>query len=90
MDPKAMQMLTMIGGKTSLRYALQMVTSAHLLAKRRKSPLTDVVDVRRSYDLFVDAGRSRQFLDEYQLAFALDVPDKDPEGDVLMRDAAAQ
>jgi RuvB-like protein 2 len=56
MDPKALQLLTAVGAKTSLRYALQMIASSHLLAKRRKSLMTEVVDVKRSYELFADAG----------------------------------
>ncbi len=68
------------GTKTSLRYALQMISSSHLLARRRhsgnglKTPaaaahrrrrlvlqvVTEVADIKRSYDLFADAGRSRQ------------------------------
>lgn len=90
MDPKALQLLTMMASKTSLRYALQMISSAHLLSRRRRSNITEVNDIKRSYDLFVDAERSKQFLDEYQQAFALELssgPQRDAEGDVTMRDA---
>lgn len=92
MDPKALQLLTMMASKTSLRYALQMITSAHLLSRRRRSNVTEVVDIKRCYELFVDTGRSKEFLDQYQQAFALEVSSvtRDSEGDVQMRDAAAQ
>jgi RuvB-like protein 2 len=69
-DPKGLQLLTMMGTKTSLRYALQMITTSHLLAKKRKSDVTEVEDIKRSFALFSDQKRSEQFLNEYQSAFS--------------------
>lgn len=88
MDPKALQMLTMMAGKTSLRYALQMITASHLLARRRKSELTEVDDVKKCYGLFFDQQRSQAYLDQYQQHFALELAAVDADGDVQMRDAA--
>lgn len=73
--------------KTSLRYVLQMITASHLLAKRRKSEVTEVDDVKRCYALFFDQARSQQYLDEYQSLFSLELAAVDAEGDVEMRDA---
>ncbi|PWN91446.1 putative RVB2-RUVB-like protein [Acaromyces ingoldii] len=64
-DEAALEVLTRIGGETSLRYALQLITTSSLAARRRKADSIDVQDVRRCYGLFVDEKRSTQFLAQY-------------------------
>ena len=66
---KALTLLTKIGVETSLRYSIHLITTANLVAIRRKSPEVDVEDVRRVYGLFVDVKRSSQFLQDYQSEF---------------------
>jgi RuvB-like protein 2 len=62
----AKELLTQIGAETSLRYALQLISAAALVAAKRKAATVDMEDVARVYDLFVDVKRSTQFLLEYQ------------------------
>lgn len=66
---KALKLLTKIGGQTSLRYSINLITTSNLAAIRRKSAEVDVEDVRRVYELFVDVKRSSQFLMDYQSEF---------------------
>lgn len=66
---KALKLLTKIGVETSLRYSIHLITTANLVAIKRKSPEVDVEDVRRVYGLFVDVKRSSQFLQDYQTEF---------------------
>ena len=64
----AMELLTMIGMKTSLRYAIQMITAASLVAAKRKAQEVDKEDLRRVYQMFVDIKRSTEFLKEHEAA----------------------
>jgi RuvB-like protein 2 len=59
-DGKAL--LTRMAQETSLRYAMQLITVASLVAHRRHSDRVDVADISKVYDLFVDVKRSTQFL----------------------------
>ena len=54
----AMNKLTELGVKISLRYAIQLITTSNLVAKKRKSSVVELVDVERAYDLFLDESRS--------------------------------
>merc|ERR1712185_228850 len=63
------ELLTKIGQECSLRYAIHMISTAALVAAKRKSAEVDVPDIRRVYSLFVDVKRSTQFLMEYQSEF---------------------
>ena len=54
----AMDRLTELGAKISLRYAIQLITTSNLVARKRKSPTVEVLDVDRAYDLFLDESRS--------------------------------
>jgi RuvB-like protein 2 len=65
----AQNLLSEIAMKTSLRYAIHLITTASLVARKRKSPVVDLEDVRKVYHLFVDIKRSTQFLIEYQQDF---------------------
>ena len=85
---KALALLTKIGCETSLRYSIHLITTANLVAIKRKSPEVDVEDVRRVYGLFVDVKRSTQFLQDYQKEFLFYEAD-DPEvkgNDVEMKE----
>ena len=66
MTEDALDLLTTIGTETSLRYAIQLITTASLVALKRKASEVDVQDIRRVYSLFIDLKRSSQFLKEYQ------------------------
>ena len=79
-----MNVLTKIASDSSLRYAIQLIMSAALNAKRRKAPevttqgkhilnsineLSSFLDIRRVYTLFLDEKRSTDYLKEYQQLF---------------------
>ena len=62
----ALKLLTKLGMETSLRYSIHLITTANLVAQKRKSAEVDVEDIRRVYSLFIDVKRSTKFLEEYQ------------------------
>ncbi len=66
MTEEAKELLTSIGVQTSLRYAIQLITTSALVAKRRKATEVDVEDIRKVYSMFVDVKRSTQYLQEQQ------------------------
>ena len=66
MTDDAQDLLTKIGMETSLRYAIHMITAAHLVATKRKATEVDVEDIKRVYSLFMDVKRSQKFLVDFQ------------------------
>merc|ERR1712124_63301 len=69
MTDDAKELLTKIGVESTLRYAIQIITVANLVAMKRKAQEVDVSGIRKAYSLFVDVKRSTQFLHEYQQEF---------------------
>ncbi|XP_045456230.1 ruvB-like helicase 2 [Melitaea cinxia] len=69
MSADALTVLTRVATETSLRYAIQLITTASLVAKRRKATEVSMEDVKKVYSLFLDEHRSEQFLKEYQDEF---------------------
>ena len=58
------------------------ISTAALVAAKRKSAEVDVPDIRRVYSLFVDVKRSTQFLTEYQSEFMFnEIPAAEGAGD---------
>ncbi|TYI35583.1 hypothetical protein ES332_A03G085900v1 [Gossypium tomentosum] len=66
MSEDAKQLLTKIGHKTSLRYAIHLITASALNCQKRKGMVVEVQDITRVYSLFLDVRRSTQYLMEYQ------------------------
>jgi RuvB-like protein 2 len=66
MNDEAKELLTEIGMNTSLRYAIQLITTSSLMAKRRNSQEVEVEDLKKVYSMFVDVKRSTQYLQEQQ------------------------
>lgn len=58
MTEDAQAVLTRVGMETSLRYSIHLITAASLVARKRKSAVVDVEDVKRVYSLFLDEKRS--------------------------------
>jgi len=83
MTEDAKVLLTKIGIDTSLRYAIQMITSASLVAVKRKSTEVGIEDIKRVYDLFADVQRSVQYLKEYQSEFMFDEISNQPTSMVV-------
>lgn len=69
LSDEALDFLTNIGTEASLRYAIHLISTAHLVAVKRKASTVEVSDVKRVYNLFVDEVRSVQYLKEYQSQF---------------------
>lgn len=65
MTDEAKEILTKIGSETSLRYALHLITTACLIAMKRKAAEVDTVDIQRAYALFLDEKRSVQYLKDF-------------------------
>ena len=65
----AQKTLTKIGQECSLRYAIHLITTANLVAQKRKAAEVDKEDIRKVYNLFVDVKRSTTFLKDYEQEF---------------------
>ncbi len=66
LDQGAIDKLTEIGYKNSLRYAIQLLAPANELAKIRNSGKIEIVDVERAESLFVDVSKSSAYLKEWE------------------------
>lgn len=66
MSADALIVLTKIANETSLRYAIQLITTSNLLSRRRKSPEVTIDDIKKVFSLFLDENRSSRILKEYQ------------------------
>lgn len=62
----ALTILTKIATETSLRYAIQLITTANLVCRRRKGAEVSIEDVKKVYALFLDENRSSRILKDYQ------------------------
>jgi RuvB-like protein 2 len=62
----AMHVLTSMAMQTTLRYALNLISCAQVVARKRKAEQVDVEDLRRGYLYFMDEKRSVQWLKEQQ------------------------
>jgi RuvB-like protein 2 len=69
MTEDAKSLLTKIAMETSLRYAIHLITTSSLVARKRKSAEVNADDMRKVYCLFCDIKRSTEFLQEYQKEF---------------------
>ncbi|KAF6715320.1 RuvB-like 2 [Oryzias melastigma] len=69
LSEEAHAVLTRIGMETSLRYAIQLISTAGLVCRKRKGTEVQVEDIKRVYSLFLDEARSSQYMKEYQDSF---------------------
>ena len=82
MDEDALDLLTRIAQETSMRYAIQMIITASMVAIKRKAAQVEIQDIKKIYSLFVDVKRSTQFLMEYQNEFMFnEIGGSDDESD---------
>jgi len=81
---EAMRLLTKIGMQCSLRYGIHLITTANLVAQKRKAGEVDVQDIKRVYSLFLDVKRSSNFLKEYEQLMMVDEDHVEPEADTKM------
>ena len=66
MTSDAQTVLTSMAMQTTLRYALNLISCAQVIARKRKAEQVDVDDLRRAYTYFMDEKRSVQWLKEQQ------------------------
>uniref|UniRef100_A0A672L8H9 RuvB-like helicase n=1 Tax=Sinocyclocheilus grahami TaxID=75366 RepID=A0A672L8H9_SINGR len=69
LSEEAHTVLTRIGQETSLRYAIQLISTAGLVCRKRRGTEVQVEDIKRVYSLFLDEARSSQYMKEYQDSF---------------------
>merc|ERR1712028_111061 len=69
MTEDAMALLTRIGTDTTLRYAIHMITAAHLVCQKRQGTEVDIQDIKRVYTLFMVLKRSVKMLEDYHKDF---------------------
>jgi len=66
MEPDALELLTEIGEKSSLRYVLQLISTAHLVCRKRKGEKVTTDDIDKVYSLFSDLKRSTAYLKAHE------------------------
>ena len=66
LEPEALSVLTSMGKQTTLRYALNLISCAHVISVKRKAEKVSVDDLRRAYTYFMDEKRSVQSMEEQQ------------------------
>jgi RuvB-like protein 2 len=74
----AMKLLSKIAKECSLRYGIHLITTANLVAQKRKAAEVDVADIRKVYNLFMDVKRSAMFLKEYEMEFMFSEDKSEP------------
>ena len=74
------ELLTRIAMETSLRYALNLITSANLVAAKQSRSTVQLADVERVFGLFVDVKRSVKYLTEFQEEFMFSEISQQPSG----------
>ncbi len=66
LSKEALDKLTELGAKNSLRYAIQLLAPAHELAKIRNAGKVELEDVERAAQLFVDVSQSSEYLKKWE------------------------
>jgi TBP-interacting protein len=66
---EALEYLTEIGAKSSLRYAIQLIAPAYEVAKEKKSEKIEKEHVACVEKLFADVKKSVEYLKEYEKQF---------------------
>lgn len=79
MSEDALELLTRTANETSLRYAIQMIMTSSLVAKKRKSKRVELAHVERCHGLFYDVNRSTKFIMEYHDQFLFHELEDDTE-----------
>ncbi|KAI0370003.1 TIP49-domain-containing protein [Pilatotrama ljubarskyi] len=62
----ALDILTRLAADTTLRYVLNLISCAQMLARKRKAEAVEDADIRRAYAYFFDEKRSVQWVKEQQ------------------------
>ncbi len=78
MSEDASELLTRIAHETSLRYAIHMIMTSNLVAKKKKSKKVELVHIERCHTLFFDVNRSTRYIMEHQNQFLFHEVDVEP------------
>lgn len=81
LDPEAANVLTTMAGETTLRYALNLIASAQVISRKRRSETVGVQDLKRAYTYFMDEKRSVQWVKEQQGSLVFE--EDEVEGDMM-------
>ncbi|OLY83240.1 RuvB-like 2 [Smittium mucronatum] len=79
-DGDALDILTKVASETSLRYAINLISTSYLISQRRKSSVVEVGDIKKVYSLFLDEKRSVQYLKEFQDQYLYNTQTPDQPG----------
>lgn len=79
----ALIVLTKIAGDNTLRYALNLISTAQVIARKRKAAQVEVDDVRKVYGYFMDEKRSVQWLKEQQGQLVFEEIRGEPRDDAM-------
>ena len=66
LSDSALQILTGLAADTTLRYVLNVISCAQMLARKRRSEMVEDADIRRAYGYFFDEKRSVEWIKEQQ------------------------
>ncbi|EKX72768.1 ATP-dependent DNA helicase family member protein [Theileria equi strain WA] len=66
LDKESLELLVKIASDISLRYALQLITASNLIRLRKGGGPVTCDDIKRAFNLFIDAKRSTKYLIEFQ------------------------
>ncbi|RPD64711.1 TIP49-domain-containing protein [Lentinus tigrinus ALCF2SS1-7] len=77
LTPEAMAILSNLATETTLRYVLNLISCAQMLARKRKAEAVGEQDVRRAYDFFFDEKRSVQYIQEAGMSLVTDLDEND-------------
>ena len=86
MSDEAVTLLAGLGMKTSLRYVLQLITTANLVALKRQSAVVGLEDIKKVYQMFMDLRRSVEFLQEHEKEFLFGEEDADVPSSIRTRE----
>lgn len=64
--PEALTALATLASSTTLRYVLNLISTAQVISRKRRGTKVEVEDVRKCYGYFLDEKRSTQWLEEQQ------------------------
>ncbi|UKJ88867.1 DNA helicase [Theileria orientalis] len=66
LEEDSLELLVKVATDVSLRYALQLITASHLVRQRKGGGPVTCDDIKRSFNLFLDARRSTKYLIDFQ------------------------
>lgn len=80
MTDDALELLSRIANETSLRYAIHMIMTSSLVAKKQKCTTVELKHIERCHKLFYDVQRSTKYIMEYQNQFLFhELDDEEPQ-----------